>query len=171
MMKYLFPFILLMALVACTDKPPKEVSSVDPVNWSNRKANLPASDSLVFGTSYLSVYSEIYSETEHRTHNLTSTISMRNTNLRDTIYINKAEYFDTKGNAIRTYFDFPIYIKPMETVEIVIDEKDRSGGTGANFLFHWAMEPTSHEPYFEGVMISTSGQQGLSFTTQGKRIE
>lgn len=171
MKKFLFSFALLILLAACAEKAPKEVSSVDPVNWSNRKASLSTSDSLVLGTSYLSVYSEIYSETEHRTHNLTSTISMRNTNLRDTIYITKAEYFDTKGNAIRTYFDFPIYIKPMETVEIVIDEKDQSGGTGANFLFHWAMKPTSHEPYFEGVMISTSGQQGLSFTTQGKRIE
>ena len=147
------------------------MSSVDPVNWNNRKADFSKVDSLVMGTSYLSVYSEIYSETEHRTHHLTSTISMRNTNLKDTIYINKAEYFNTQGTSIRTYFDFPIYIKPMETVEIVIDEKDRSGGTGANFLFQWATKPPSHEPYFEGVMISTSGQQGLSFTTQGRRIE
>lgn len=170
-MKKLLLIFLSVLVLSCTEKAPKEVSSVDPVNWSNRKASLSASDSLVQGISYLSVYSEIYSETEHRTHNLTSTISMRNTNLRDPIYISKAEYFDTKGSAIRTYFDFPIYIKPMETVEIVIDEKDQSGGTGANFLFHWAIKPTSNEPYFEGVMISTSGQQGLSFTTQGKRIE
>jgi len=59
----------------------------------------------------------------------------------------------------------------METVEIVIDEKDQEGGTGANFLFDWSIKPNSHEPYFEGVMISTSGQQGLSFTTEGKRVE
>ena len=171
MIKQIFPFVLLLLIAACTDKAPKEVSSVDPINWNNRKAKVFVTDSLVQGTSYLSVYSEIYSETEHRTHNLTSTISMRNTNSQDTIYLNKAEYFDTHGNSIRTYFDFPIYIKPMETVEIVIDEKDRSGGTGANFLFQWSIKPTSHEPYFEGVMISTSGQQGLSFTTQGRRVE
>lgn len=170
MKKLLLIFLSVLAL-SCTEKAQKEVSSVDPVNWNNRKASLSKTDSLVQGMSYLSVYSEIYSETEHRTHNLTSTISMRNTNLKDTIYINKAEYFDTRGNSIRTYFDFPIYIKPMETVEIVIDEKDESGGTGANFLFQWSMKPASHEPYFEGVMISTSGQQGLSFTSQGKRLE
>ncbi|WP_228236417.1 DUF3124 domain-containing protein [Allomuricauda sp. M10] len=170
-MRLIIPFILIVLLSACEEKAPKEVSSVDPVNWNNRKADFSKVDSLVMGTSYLSVYSEIYSETEHRTHHLTSTISMRNTNLKDTIYINKAEYFNTQGTSIRTYFDIPIYIKPMETVEIVIDEKDRSGGTGANFLFQWATKPTSHEPYFEGVMISTSGQQGLSFTTQGRRVE
>ncbi len=170
-MRKLFPLLLALTIISCNEKPPKKVSSVDPVNWNQRKASISKSDSLLNGVSYLSVYSEIYSETEHRTHNLTSTISMRNTNLRDTIYIRKAEYFDTHGNAIRTYFDFPIHIKPMETVEIVIDEKDQEGGTGANFLFHWSIKPNVHEPYFEGVMISTSGQQGLSFTTNGIRVE
>ncbi|MEC3964767.1 DUF3124 domain-containing protein [Flagellimonas halotolerans] len=164
-------FLFLLLIFSCTEKNKKEVSSIDSVNWSNRTAHISERDSLMKGISYLSVYSEIYSETEHRTHALTSTISMRNTNLRDTIYIHKAEYFDTEGNPIRTYFDEPIYIKPMETVEIVIDEKDKSGGTGANFLFNWSIKPTSHEPYFEGVMISTSGQQGLSFTTEGRRVE
>ncbi|MBO0341849.1 MAG: DUF3124 domain-containing protein [Allomuricauda sp.] len=170
-MSKLSSLILFILILSCAEKSKEEVSSIDPVNWNNRMAEIANLDSLVNGTSYLSIYSEIYSETEHRTHNLTSTISMRNTNLKDTVYINKAEYFDTKGSPIRTYFDRPIYIKPMETVEIVIDEKDRSGGTGANFLFQWSIKPNSHEPYFEGVMISTSGQQGLSFTTQGQRVE
>jgi len=93
-------FLFLMLIFSCTEKTKKKVSSIDPVNWNNRMANISQTDSLFTGTSYLSVYSEIYSETEHRTHNLTSTISMRNTNLKDTIYINKAEYFDTKGNPI-----------------------------------------------------------------------
>nr|WP_293304049.1 DUF3124 domain-containing protein [Allomuricauda sp.] len=170
-MPKLVVILLSLLILSCAEKAPEDVSSVDPINWSARTVALSASDSLVNGSSYLSVYSQVYSETEHRTHNLTATISMRNTNLKDTIYIRKAEYFDTHGNAIRTYFDAPIYIKPMETVEIVIDEKDPAGGTGANFLFDWSIKPTSHEPYFEGVMISTSGQQGLSFTTKGIRVE
>lgn len=96
---------------------------------------------------------------------------MRNTSLKDTVYIDKAEYFDTKGTPIRIYFEQTIFIAPMETVEIVIDEIDREGGTGANFLFDWKIKPASSEPLFEGVMISTSGQQGLSFTTQGQRVK
>jgi hypothetical protein len=123
------------------------------------------------GETYLSVYSSIYGFTEHRTYDLTATVSMRNTNRLDTIYINKAEYFNTKGESIRVYFEKTIFLKPMETVEIVIDEIDKEGGTGASFLFNWAVPAQAHEPLFEGVMISTSGQQGLSFTTQGKRIE
>ena len=96
---------------------------------------------------------------------------MRNTSETDTVYVDKAEYFVTKGNSIRTYFPQSIFLAPMETVAIVKDEKDQEGGTGANFLFHWKIKPGTNEPLFEGIMISTSGQQGLSFATQGKRIK
>ncbi|MFN3176951.1 MAG: DUF3124 domain-containing protein [Phaeodactylibacter xiamenensis] len=131
---------------------------------------IPNPDSLASGTTYLSVYSQIYSQTEHRTHDLTATISLRNVNRKDTVYIEEAVYYDTHGTPIRNYFARPIFIAPMETVEIVIDEIDREGGTGANFLFDWRTPLTGNAPLFEAVMISTSGQQGLSFTTQGVRL-
>ena len=168
-MKNLFKIVLITFLIlSCKNR--AEVSSINSVNWGKRTVKHKLKNSLTQGTTYLSVYSQIYSQTEHRTHSLTATISMRNANKLDTIYINKAEYFNTKGNLIRTYFNSPIFIAPMETVEIVIDEKDQEGGTGANFLFDWAIKQNTSEPFFEGVMISTSGQQGISFTTQGKRI-
>lgn len=147
------------------------VNSINPMNWEKRTYNYPLNDSLKSGTTYLSVYSNIYSQTEQTTHNLTVTVSMRNISRVDTIFIANAEYYDTEGKLIRTYFDKTIYLKPMETVEIVIDQEDSVGGTGGNFLFSWKIKPNSNEPFFEGVMISTYGQQGLSFTTQGKKIQ
>lgn len=92
-------------------------------------------------------------------------------NLEDTLYITKAKYLDTRATPIHTYFNKPIYLAPLESVEIVIDELDQAKGTGANFIFDWKIKPNSTEPFFEGVMISTYGTQGLSFTTQGRRIE
>mgnify|MGYP003503436325 CR=1 FL=1 len=50
-------------------------------------------------------------------------------------------------------------------------ERDQAGGTGANFLFNWRIHSPENEPLFDGVMISTSGQQGLSFATKGHRIK
>lgn len=168
-MKPVFTIILVAFFIfSCENE--KEFSSINPVNWSKRVVNHQLSDSLVAGSTYLSVYSQIYSQSEHRTHDLTATVSLRNTNKIDTIFIEKAEYFDTKGMLIRSYFNKAIYIVPMETVEIIIDENDKIGGSGANFLFEWKTNPTSHEPLFEAVMISTSGQQGLSFSTQGKKL-
>jgi len=161
--------LLVLLFSSCTKR--AEISSTNPENWDGRTIKQELSDTLSHGTTYLSIYSQIYSQTEHKTHDLTVTVSMRNTNRNDTVYINKAEYFDTEGNSIRTYFDKTIFIAPMETVEIIIDERDQQGGTGANFLFDWTIKPGSSEPLFEGVMISTAGQQGLSFVTQGKKIK
>lgn len=160
--------LAIVILSAC--KPEAEISSIDPVNWEKRSLELNPADSLLNGSSYLSVYSEIYSQTEHRTHDLTATVSMRNINTADTIFLSKAAYYNTEGSLIRDYFDHPIFIAPMETVEIIIDERDQAGGSGANFLFNWHILPGSNAPHFEAVMISTSGQQGLSFTTRGLLI-
>jgi len=158
-----------MVLQSCEE--PKEVSSINPVNWEKRTMKSVPKDSLNEGSTYLSLYSEIYSRTEHSTIDLTATVSIRNINQRDTIYLKKAEFYNTKGDLIRSYFNNPIFVAPLETIEIVIDEDDQEGGTGANFVFDWFMSSSSHEPYFEGVMISTYGQQGLSFTTRGVRIK
>lgn len=169
-MKTIFK-ILLCALILHSCEEKVEMSSVSPVNWEKRSIQPKNKDSLAKGSTYLSVYSQIYSQSDRRTHNLTATVSMHNTNRTDTIFINKAEYFDTDGNSIRTYFERTIFVAPMGTVQIIIDEKDKSGGTGANFIFDWMVKPGSNEPLFEAVMISTSGQQGLSFTTQGKKLK
>jgi hypothetical protein len=80
-----------------------------------------------------------------------------------------AKYYDTHGKLIRTYFEKSIYIAPMETVAIVIDEIDKEGGTGANFLFDWAIKPQTTEPIFEGIQLSTAGR--ISFTTHGVRLK
>ena len=169
-MKSLWRIIpLMMIFLSCEEE--KKMSSVDPVNWDAREVTRALTDTLETGATYLSVYSQIYSESENKVQNLTSTVSLRNPSRKDTLYITRADYFGTDGNLIRTYFDKTIFIAPMETVEIVIDQIDQEGGTGANFIFDWRILPGSNPPLFEAVMISTYGQQGLSFTTRGRRIE
>ena len=162
--------LLLISILSlgCDEK--KEMSSMNSENWNKRRIDISQKDSLEYGKSYLSVYSQIYSETEHKKYNLTTMVSLRNTSDRDTIYLLKVEYFDTHGKSVRTYFDYPIFMAPMETTEIVIDESDISGGTGSNFIIEWKIPKNSPEPIFEGLMNSMMGQQGLSFITQAKRI-
>lgn len=168
-MKNVFAYILGIFIFSSCVNQETEISSINPINWEKRTVKINLKDSMIYGETYLSNYSQIYSYTEHLTHDLTSTISMRNTSLTDTIYMISAKYFDTHGKLIRTYFDEPIYISPMETVAIVIDEKDQEGGTGANFLFDWAIKPQTTEPLFEGIQLSTAGR--ISFTTHGVRLK
>ena len=160
-----------LLLVTACEPGEQSVSSVDPNDWAARRATLPADSALTQGATYLSSYSQIYTETEHRLFDLTGTISIRNINLRDTIYLRRAAYYDTQGQLVRDYFTAPIYLAPMETVSIIIDMRDRTGGTGDNFYFEWSTPREVHEPLFEGVYISTYGQQGISFSTRGVRVE
>lgn len=140
---------------------------ITPINWKARMTTINPADSLASGSSYLSIYSRIYSVTEHRTINLTVTVSLRNISSTDTVFITRSDYYNTEGDLIRSYHKNAVYLKPHETIEIIIDEKDSDGGSGANFIFEWAHPKNSPDPVFDAVMISTSGQQGISFTTQG----
>ncbi|MBU2995805.1 DUF3124 domain-containing protein [Cellulophaga baltica] len=162
-------FSILFFLFSCEEK--KEEKTLNTVNWNNRILQNKLSDSLLEGSTYLSVYPQIYSLSEHSTHNLTATVSIRNTSITDSIYLTNATYYNTHGQLIRSYINKPVYLSPLETIAIVIEEKDKEGGTGANFIFDWKIETTTPEPFFEGIMISTSGQQGLSFTTKGERVK
>ncbi len=166
-----FTLFIILGLTAC-DNPSKDTSrDHHSHNWSNRTIDLNPGDSLYQGMSYLSVYSEIYSYSAVQTFQLTATVSIHNTSLTDSLFIKKADYYNTNGKLLRSYIDKPIYVKPLESIQIVIDETDEEGGTGANFIFDWAVKNQNNEPYFEAVMISTSGQQGMSFTTKGIRTK
>lgn len=168
-MNHSVAFLLIFFLLfSCSS--PQEVT-IDPENWEQRRAESVDADSLASGTTYLSIYSRVYSQTEHKSHELTATVSLRNPNLKDSIFIESAQYYNTEGDLLRTYFEHMIYIAPMETVTIVIDEADTAGGAGANFLFDWKTRPGDNEPIFEAVMITTYNSLGLSFTTSGIRLE
>ncbi|QGY42392.1 DUF3124 domain-containing protein [Maribellus comscasis] len=159
-------FLILVFLFSCSNE--KENKIGESLSWSKREISLPQNNSLSTGRSYLSVYSDIYDLTDETKHLLTSTVSIRNTSVNDSIFVTKADYFNTHGKLIRSYVDSPVYLTPMETVEIVIHRRDNLGGSGANFIFEWAVKNPKYEPLFEAVMIWTTGNQGISFTTKGK---
>lgn len=172
--RYRFLALALLVLMgACEGK--QEVSSYHSVHWEDRYAAPDAlkstADSMQTGKTYLSVYSHIYSFSMEKSQPLTAMVSLRNVSETDTVYISKADYYDTHGQLIRHYFKKSIYLKPLETVEIVIDETDQHGGSGANFIFEWTAGSATAEPLFEAIMTSLRGTQGLSFTTTGRRIE
>ncbi|MEZ4938521.1 MAG: DUF3124 domain-containing protein [Crocinitomicaceae bacterium] len=169
----LFYTLLILSLFCMSLESCSEVLEDNPnqVNWKKRRLKSQLKNHTDQGETYLSIYSEIYSMSEHRTHHLTVTVSIRNVNREDTIILDRAQYFDSKGNLLTNYFDFAIVLLPLETIEIVIGQEDVKGGTGANFVFNWRKEENVVDPYFEAVMISTSSQQGLSFTSKGVRVK
>ena len=168
-MRYIFSIITICLLIySCGEEKVEPISQ--SVNKEDRKANISPSDSLIHGKSYLPVYSKIYHHKVQETVDLTITVSLKNISPKDSIYIIKADLFDTSGDAVRSFLEYPVFLKPLETVEVVIEELDELGGTGGNFIIEWAVKDEKNPPLFEAVMISTLGQQGISFTSRAVRI-
>lgn len=121
-------------------------------------------------TVYVSIYSDIYSETKDVRFLLTATLSIRNTSLTDSIYINDINYYDTNGELVQQFIEKTVLLKPLQSIDYVIEENDTKGGTGANFMVNWGGNSDQLHPIFQGVMISTNGQQGIAFTTEGVSV-
>ena len=60
---------------------------------------------------------------------------------------------------------------PLESVEFVVEEDEQAGGAGANFIVKWGATRYSDQMLIQSVMISTYGQQGMSFMSNSKIIE
>ena len=71
---------------------------------------------------------------------------------------------------MREYTDTPFKLPAMSTLDYIVGERDRTGGSGANFIVEWFAEKEVSEPLIESVMIGTNGQQGISFLSFGKVI-
>lgn len=168
MMNYFKLLIISALLFSC--QAGTEEDPIQQTDFSKRESAVTDFAAYKHGKTYLPVYSHIYHVHEHRTFDLTSTVSIRNVSMKDSVYLLTADYYNTEGKNIRQYLKNPVYLKPMETIEIIIEEKDSEGGSGANFVFDWAMKSDTNPPLIEAVMISTYGQQGLSFTTRGVRV-
>lgn len=170
MKKLLTGIFLLLLLSSCIDQNPnlnKEGEDIFEVN----KVFVDAVDLPYQDTVYIPIYSDIYNESKDIKFNLTATLSIRNTSLRDSIFIEDIDYYDSNGKRIRQYLDEnALLLVPMQSIEYVIEENDTEGGTGANFIVNWGAKHADVKPIFHGVMISTHGQQGISFLTEGISI-
>jgi hypothetical protein len=159
---------LSLVFLSCQSETDKNLDQ--QVDWESRKSEIIDFNNYIQGKTYLPVYSHIYHIHEHKTFDLTITISIRNVSMTDSVYILKADYYNTVGTKVRQYLKVPVFLMPLETVEIIIEDRDMEGGSGANFIFDWAMENDKNPPLFEAVMISPYEQEGLAFTTRGVRI-
>ncbi|MBF0574032.1 MAG: DUF3124 domain-containing protein [Desulfamplus sp.] len=121
-------------------------------------------------TLYVPAYSHIYAGDRELPMLLTVTLSIRNVDIKHSITVNYADYYGTKGELIRKYAENPVVLKPLESIRYVVPQKDKSGGSGANFMVEWKSEKPVNPPIIESVMIGAEGQQGISFTSRGQVI-
>lgn len=166
----LHAYILFFLFACLEDKNPNKDSYSQEVILSNEiEGKIPVKYAHV-DSVYVPIYSDIYSRSKDSRFLLTATLSIRNTSYNDTLLISTIDYFDTQGELVRNYLDKTIYLKPMASIDYVIDEDDDTGGIGANFIVVLHTETEKVKPVIQAIMISTNGQQGIAFTTDGISI-
>jgi hypothetical protein len=121
-------------------------------------------------TIYVPAYSHIYSGNREQPFLLAATLSIRNINPNYQIKITIVNYYETQGKLLKKYLNKPIILTPLESLRYVIPEKDKSGGSGANFIVEWKSDKFVNPPIVESIMIGTQNQQGVSFISRGRVI-
>ena len=121
-------------------------------------------------TVYVPVYSHIYSGNNNIPFYLTATLSIRNTDPKQSITVLAADYYDTTGKLLKKYIANPVPLGPICSTHFIIQESDEAGGAGANFIVKWKSENPTNIPLIESIMIGTRSSQGVSFTSRGQAI-
>ena len=118
---------------------------------------------------YVPAYSYIYARGGKK-RLLEVTLSIRNTDPQREIILTSIRYYDAAGVLLESYLERPHRLTPLATTEIIVEQNDPRGGSGANFIVEWVAESKVAQPIVEAVMIGISGQQGLSFIRSGQVI-
>jgi len=158
MSKKLF-FVHLLILVCIFFVSPLSLYSAEKKDYLSKGQSL-----------YVPAYSHIYSGNSERPFLLTVTLSIRNIDPKHQIKITLVDYYETQGKLLKKLMDKPKTLNPLESLRYVIPEKDKSGGSGANFIVEWKSDKFVNPPIVESIMIGTQAQQGVSFTSRGQEI-
>lgn len=120
-------------------------------------------------TVYVPVYSHVYLR-GGKVQLLEATLSIRNTDQAESIVVKSIRYFDTGGKELKEYLRSPIVLSPLASTDFLVEERDASGGAGANFLVEWEAEVVVSEPMIETVMVGSEGTRAFAFARSGVPI-
>ncbi|MEM7139010.1 MAG: DUF3124 domain-containing protein [Myxococcota bacterium] len=150
-------------------EPPRAYAAPDPSNYPT--GGVTEAQWVVKKSVYVPVYSHIYYD-GGRPYALEATLSIRNIDTEDPVYLSSVAYYDTQGNLSKALLDELIALKPLQTVEFLVERKDASGGSGANFVIEWgAASKQTAAPFIEAVMVGRSGTNAISFVSPGRTID
>ena len=121
-------------------------------------------------TVYIPIYSHIYSGVKGRPFDLAATLSIRNTNPKNSITLVSVKYYDSDGRIVEDYLKKPMQLNSLVSTRYIITEGDKAGGSGANFIVVWKSDQKVNPPIIEAVMIGTHSGQGISFLSRGQVI-
>ena len=164
-------FFLLMLIISCQNQKSETNKKINYPSHNYSYVNLDTAVLKYKEIVYVPVYSDIYHTDGTKRFSLTTTVSIRNISQRDTAYLLAAVYNDSYGKELRKFITKSILLRPLESIEYVIEDAEDKGGAGASFILEWGGSKNGAQMLIQSVMIGTTGQQGISFTANGVVIQ
>ncbi|MFO1058026.1 MAG: DUF3124 domain-containing protein [Dongiaceae bacterium] len=125
------------------------------------------------------VYAPVYSQVWHGNLDsrgkpslllLSAMLSVRNTDPAHGITVRSARYYGDDGKLVREFLAAPKALGPLQALDLFVEHKDTTGGSGASFLVEWAADQPVNPPLVETVHTYFFGTQSIVFTTPGRAI-
>jgi len=167
---YLVPILLFTLFISCQNNTADKTQKINYPSHNYTYANVDTATLKYKEIVYVPVYSDIYHLDGTKKFLLTATVSVRNISLKDSAYVLNAVYNDSYGKQLRSFVTKSILLKPLESIEFVIEDAEDKGGAGASFILEWGGSRNAKQMLIQSVMIGTAGQQGISFTAKGEVI-
>ena len=165
-----------MALLSGCDQTPQDPNVLysekhqDPIQELEMTTAVDRSQFAYKQTFYVPIYSDIYTDRDNRKVLLSATLSVRNTTLKRSLYINKIDYYGTDGTFIKSYLNKPIELPAMATLNYFVEKEEDKGGSGANFIIEVEGIDETVKPVIEAVMIGNFSNKGFAFSTEGTPV-
>tara|TARA_Y100000780_G_scaffold226633_2_gene240922 strand:+ start:93894 stop:94433 length:540 start_codon:yes stop_codon:yes gene_type:complete len=119
---------------------------------------------------YVPVYSHIY-VSKGDILEMAVTLSIRNTDRKNKIKIERVDYFSTNGKKLRSYFAKGLELSALESKEVFIKDFDTEGGSGANFIVYLSYDEGTNPTLVESIMSSRSTTNSFVFSSRGEYIK
>ncbi|SNT70939.1 DUF3124 domain-containing protein [Psychrobacter sp. LV10R520-6] len=142
----------------------------DPIKELEMKSVVDRSQFRYKQTFYVPIYSDIYTDRDNRKVLLSATLSVRNTTLKKSLYINKIDYYDTAGNFVKSYLKNTIELPAMGTLNYIVEKEEDKGGSGANFIIEVEGIDDTVTPVIEAVMVGNFSNKAFAFSTEGTPV-
>lgn len=119
---------------------------------------------------YIPAYAFVRIHGKKQTLPLTTTLFVHNTSQESGLTITSLEHHDARGALIRSYAPQPVWLGPLATFDVLVEEPKEKQGGGSCFVLTWTAEKPISPPIAESVMTGTGGQQGISYRSPGQVI-
>jgi hypothetical protein len=92
-------------------------------------------------------------------------VSIHNTDPDKSVRVLGARYYSTEGKFIGNFLAAPRVLRPMETLEFLVERRDVAGGSGSNFVVQWEADTLVSPPLVQALHLEIQTNRSIVFTT------